>query len=127
MNFEPDKVTWRELSDIPLIACMIDESMEHTEEQYKLFLKAENSPHILDDSTVNKEQLNRWNKLNLTTIQQNRINRISEELEKYSILHEKYFALIKKISAGTIDKILDMDDAELALKVLSGELPDPFK
>ena len=122
---------------------MIDESMEHTEEQYKLFLKAENNPHILDDSTVNKaltlaeedsifiqvykEQLNRWNKLNLTTIQQNRINRISEELEKYSILHEKYFALIKKISAGTIDKILVMEDGELALKVLSGELPDPFK
>jgi hypothetical protein len=28
MNFEPDKVTWRELSDIPLIACMIDESWQ---------------------------------------------------------------------------------------------------
>ena len=142
MKFDPDKVTWRDLSDITMIACMVDDGIENTQEQYKNFLQAEDKPHVLDDETVNralkaaeessvyieiyKEQLNRWRKGNLSTLQENKVNRISQELEKYLELHEKYFALVKKISEQTIDKIMDMDDAELALKVLSGELPNPL-
>ena len=143
MKFDPDKVTWREPSDITMIACMVDDGIENTEEQYNNFLKAEDKPHVLDDETVNRalklaeedsvfievyeEQIKQWRKGTLTTLQENKVNRISQELEKYRNLHEKYFALVKKISEQTIDKIMDMDDAELALKVLSGELPDPLK
>lgn len=143
MKYDPEKVTWRDTSDITMIACMIDDGIENTEEQYNLFSEAENKPHVLDDETVNRalklaeedsvlievyqEQLNRWRKESLSTIQENKINRISQELEKYSKLSQKYLELVKKISEATIDKIRDMDDAELALKSLTGELPNPFK
>ena len=143
MKYDPGKVTWRDTSDITMIACMIDDGIENTEEQYNLFLNAESKPHVLDDETVNRalklaeedsvfievyqEQLNRWRKESLSTIQENKINRISQELEKYNSLHQKYLELVKKVSEGTIDKIMDMDDAELALKALTGELPNPFK
>lgn len=143
MKYDPNKVTWRDTSDITLIACMIDDGIENTEEQYNHFLKAEEKPHVLDNETVNRalkaaeessvfieiyeEQLNRWRKANLSTSQENKINRIEQELKKYSELHQKYFELVKKLSGGTIEKIMDMDDAELALKVLTGELPDPLK
>ena len=143
MNYDPGKVTWRDTSDITMIACMIDDGIENTEEQYNLFLNAESKPHVLDDETVNRalklaeedsvfievyqEQLNRWRKENLSTIQEKKINRIAQELEKYNSLNQKYIEMVKKLSEGTIDKIMDMDDAELALKTLTGELPNPFK
>lgn len=130
MKFDPNKVTWRDTSDITFIACMIDDGIEDTQDQYNLFSKSEDKPHILNNETVNRalklaeedsvfieiyeEQLNRWQNENLTTVQEKKINRISEELEKYRNLHQKYLDLLKKLSSETIEKKLDIEPEEPA-------------
>jgi hypothetical protein len=114
MKFDPNTVTWHDTSDITMIACTIDDKIEDIQEKYHVYFKAEENNNILDQEEVNdalkqaeedevsievyEEQLNRWKKGSLTTIQEKKVDRIFQELEKYKELHEKYISMLTKLS-----------------------------
>jgi len=45
---------WRPISDLPLIASLIDGTLENTEEQYQTFSEIKHKPHILNDAIVER-------------------------------------------------------------------------
>jgi len=132
---------WRPISDMPLIAFSLNGMIEADKEQCKGLLLAKDKPHVLDDYTINRvlkafneqvefidlydEQLLRWRKEALTEKQEKEIDKLSEQVNKLKELNGKVLALVNELKKGTINKIMGMDDAELALKVLTGDIPFP--
>lgn len=135
------KPNWQSLSDIALIAQVIDGTLADSQEQYALFLQAKPKPHVLDDATLNRaeklykervefigldeEQLALWRKEKLTPYQEKEINRLSAQVKKLADINEKILSLIVELKKGSIDAILRMDTGELALKVMLGEMELP--
>jgi hypothetical protein len=72
---------------------------------------------------VYREQLQRWTATSPTTWQIQRIDEARSILEKDENIVEKVLAL--NASLTSIEKILNTDEAELALRVLSGETRSP--
>ena len=48
------KPTWQPISQLPLIASLIDETVENSEDQFKTFSEVKDKPHVLDDATVSR-------------------------------------------------------------------------
>lgn len=132
---------WRPISDILLITAMIDGEVADNEEQYQTLLQAKDKPHVLDNYTINRafkvfneqakfielydEQLLHWKSEKLDDSQKHEIDRLSEQVRKLRTSNRKILDLLNELDKGTIDKILAMDETELALKVLTGEIPFP--
>src|SRR5271154_754341 len=71
-----DQVNWQPISQKPLIASMIDTSLDDTREHLATLTKARAKPHVLDDATIDRvervhteqmefvatytQQINRW-------------------------------------------------------------------
>ena len=101
----------------------------------------EHRPSVLDDHTLNRyielhteqrddhwlfeEQFARWKRGTLSDAQTRTVNRLIEQSQKLKALNEKILALAEKLAPHTIDNIMAMDDYELGLKVLSGEIDRP--
>ncbi|WP_231510506.1 hypothetical protein [Fischerella sp. PCC 9605] len=89
---------WQPISQLPLIAKMIDDGLVDAVKQYETLQQASTHPHILDDYTVGRviklyseqvefldlyaEQLARWKTLDLNATQKKEIARLTEQLEK---------------------------------------------
>jgi len=87
-NHSSQTPNWQPLTQLPLIAQMIDEELAETETQYQNLQAAKSRPHILDDYTVGRlvevfgkrqeffeiytEQLARWKAENLDATQKKR-------------------------------------------------------
>ena len=143
MNKHKQKPNWRPISDLPLIAHLIDGELEDSEEQYQLFLEAREKPSVLDDATVDrairlsdergefiemyKKQLSRWQKEKLTDDQRKEVERLSCQNERLRELNEKIRPLLQELKKGTINRIVGMSDLEVGLKILSGEIKPPFQ
>jgi len=128
---------------LPTISFLIDENLEGTLEQLRGFKEAEHKPHIFDDEIINRAlklynaqlsdhwlfewQLELWVNENLSNEQRVEVERLKSQLPKIKETYENLLALLNKMKNYTIDKILAMDDAELAFRVLSGEIPRPFR
>ena len=72
----PERVNWQPISQIPLVASMIDGALNDTAEHIQTLTKARTRPHVLDDTTIDRvervhgeqlefvdvyaEQLRRW-------------------------------------------------------------------
>jgi len=136
------KPNWRPISDLPLIAYLIDGGLEDSEREYKLFLEAKEKPHILDDAIIDrairlsderaefveemyKEQLLRWQKEKLTESERKEVERLSCQNEQLRKLNKKLLLLLQELKKITINRIVEMDEVELALKTLTGEIPFP--
>jgi membrane-associated HD superfamily phosphohydrolase len=133
---------WQPISVLPTIAHIVDSVAESTEEQYKNFLKVQGKPYVLDDDMINRalklyqkqfddcvlyqEQLERWKKENLNTFQAKEIKRLAPKVNKTMELSQNIIDMVNQMKEQTINKILAMDDAELALAVLSGKIKSPL-
>ena len=130
------KPNWRPISDLPLIAQLIDDGLEDSEREYKLFLEAKEKPHVLDDAIVDrairlsdertefieicyKGQLLRWQKEKLTESERKEVERLSCQNERLRKLNKKLCLLLQELKKGTINRIMEMDDLELGLKFFS--------
>ena len=51
-HFEP--VNWQPISEMPLIASMIDEALDHTRAHIKTLAEASARPHVMDDATIDR-------------------------------------------------------------------------
>lgn len=138
---QKEKPNWQPLSMLPTITSIIDGEVENFEELYGNLCQAKEQPYVLDNMTLDRaienhrmcleeawvydEQLVRWKKEELTDEQNREIERLTEKMKKYRKLCEQIIALSEEIKKGSIDSILDMDDMELAMAVLSGKLKMP--
>jgi hypothetical protein len=138
---QTNEIIWQPLSRLPLIAHIIDESVIDAENQQKLLIEGREKPHVFDDALVDRikylyieklqfidiyfAQIERWKKETLTTDEDFELARLAKQCERLKPLVNSILALAEEIGTQTIDKILGMDDAELALKVLLGEITPP--
>jgi len=124
-----------------MIASIIDGEVENFEDLYKNLCEARKKPHVMDDITVDRainnhrkyleeawvydEQITRWKKENLTGEQRREIEMLAGQMVKYRKMCEEIIAVSEEIKKGTINRIVEMSDEELAIAVLSGKLKMP--
>lgn len=132
---------WRHISDLPVFTDLVDGMLESAVEQLATLRECEHRPSVLDDHTLNRfivlhteqrddhwlyeQQFARWKRGTLSDSQAQEVNRLIDQSIKLKAINEKILALAEKIAPYTIDKIMAMDDFELGLKVMSGEIDRP--
>ena len=125
---------WQPISQLPLLASMVDGVLANSEEQHETFAHVRAKPHVLDDEIVNRaihlyqaqlddlwfyeEQFARWRKEPLTAGQRQEVNRLAAQLPRIRELSEAILALLDEIKRGTINRILEKSDLELGLEFL---------
>jgi hypothetical protein len=134
------KPRWQPLSLLPVVALMIDEVVQNSEDQHEAFSEARDKPHVLDDATVSRatrlykaqledlrlyeEQLKRWQMQPLTGDQRREVDRLLGQLPRIKQLSEAILEMLDEIKEGTIDKILAKSDLEVGLEFLLGNSGD---
>ncbi len=134
-----DQPEWQPISRLPLIARLIDGGVEEAAAQREILIQARARPHLLDDATLDRvdavyreeqqwlafceEQLRRWQQDRPSPAEEREIDRLVTEIERLKPLIAEILALSAEIRTGTIDRIMEMSDAELGLKALLGQFP----
>lgn len=72
-----------------------------------------------------REQIQRWQAEATTPEQREMLAHLTARADQLSALQGEILALVDELSQGTIDRIMDISDAELAAAVLSGRLDLP--
>ncbi len=132
---------WQPLSQLPMIAYMIDGMTESAEEQLVNMGQAEERPHVLDNATLDRltrvyteqqgdlwlyeGQLARWRKQSWAADQQAEIARLDQRLARLRTLIADLLARAQRLRPHTIDAILAKSDLELGLDVLTGKIRPP--
>jgi hypothetical protein len=130
---------WQPISQLPLIASLIDGGVTEAMAQRQILTEARGRPHLLDDATLDRvdqvygeeqqwlgfceEQLRRWQRDQPAPAEEREIARLAMEIERLKPLVAEILALSAEIRTGTIDRIMEMSDLELGLKALLGKLP----
>ncbi len=135
---DPKIPRFHPLTRLPLIAHLIDEQFEDTKTQFYNFKKALLKPHVLNDEIVGrairlyqsqqedmwvfKAQIARWREEHPTPEELRELARLDVQLQETDKYTAPLLEILNYLKERTIEKILDMDDAELAIRVLAGEL-----
>lgn len=135
------KSMYHPISMLPLVAEAINGSFENTNDLIKTFSEQEDKHGSLNDDELARakkifkeglefvpnfrEQLQRWEKTDLNSLQKIQVAELINTNNSLTKLYADGIALIKRLSPYTIDKIMAMDPAELAVKVLAGEINSP--
>ncbi|MGH0883384.1 hypothetical protein A6E22_16140 [Bacillus cereus] len=126
---------WQPISALSMIANMIDNQLEDTNEQYTQLLEVNQQPCVLDDYTVcriiqlhtdqlefipiYKKQLEKWQiEVHLTLTQQNEITRLQKQVEQWENVSTDILHLVSILKEKTIEKILSKSDLELGIHSL---------
>ena len=133
---------WQPISALLTFAFIIDGMLHENQEQYKNLLEARDKPHVLDDATLDRvvsvyaahledvsifdEQLSRWRKERLSPNQSQEVERLTRQVEKLRKMCEQLLSLAAELREGTIDRIMEKSDIELALDVLTGKIKPPW-
>jgi hypothetical protein len=136
-----DQVNWQPISQIMLIASMIDTSLDDTREHLATLTKAKARPHVLDDATIDRvervhteqmelvaiytQQISRWRDENPSTSQTRTLDRMATQNQQLRDVTADVLALARELRKGTIERVLTMSDVELGLQSLLGNLPTP--
>jgi len=131
-------VQWQPLSRLPLVSQIIDEGVTDAENQLRLLEEGKEKPHVFDDALVERikklhvdklefvdiyiEQIERWKTETLTMEEHFELNHMTKQCKRMKVLVPEILALAQEIGKQTIDKIIEMDDAELGLRFLLGEI-----
>ena len=136
------KPIFRPISFMPELASVIDGMADDSKEQLENFEEARLKPHVMDDKTINRalklfrerlellfldsEQLYRWKNQPITDEQRREVERLIERVDENRLDVERLIAMAEEIKKGTIDRIMEKDDFELGMEVVSGLRPPPF-
>lgn len=131
------------ISMLSMVAQAINGSYENVTELCTTFSEQEHEHGSLNDDELKRaravfeggieyvpyfaEQLRRWEQTNLTPFERQEVIELTKTNSSLIKLYTDGIALIDRISPYTIDKIMAMNDVELALKILSGEIKSPRK
>jgi hypothetical protein len=134
-----DQVNWQPISQIMLIASMIDTSLDDTREHLATLTKAKARPHVLDDATIDRvervhteqmelvaiytQQISRWRDENPSTSQTRTLDRMATQNQQLRDVTADVLALARELRKGTIERVPTMSDVELGLQSLLGNLP----
>lgn len=102
-----------------------------------------NKPHVLDDELVYNcidkyseqredasfflEQCNYWKKQKLSPLQLEQVEQILASTNAMLEINKELLEILDYCKDYTIDKIMQKDEMEIALEVLTGKLPFPKK
>jgi hypothetical protein len=128
---------WQPISSLPLLATMIDGMLESAQENHLNLKAARHRPHLLDDYTVNRviktytdqqddlwfyeEQFARWRSEDLDPDQRHEVERLSSRIERLKLTLEGILLLAGELKEGTIERVLNRSDENLARDLLSGK------
>jgi hypothetical protein len=131
-----DPVNWQPISEMPLIASMIDGALDDTREHLETLTEARTRPHVLDDATLDRvqrihdeqleyvgiyaQQISRWRTENPSANQTRDLDRMEGQSRQLRAVTEQVLALARELRKGTIDRIMGMSDIELGLQALLG-------
>jgi|BogFormECP03_OM2_1039629.scaffolds.fasta_scaffold24608_1 hypothetical protein len=136
-----DPVNWQPISEMPLIAGMIDESIKDTRAFIKTLTEARYSkrPHVMDDATVDRidrvhteqlefvdiyaQQIGRWRTERPSADQARELDRMEERNRHLRDAITTVLALSRELRKGTIERVLEKSDIELGLEALLGSRP----
>ena len=135
----PERVNWQPISQMPLIASMIDGALSDTAGHIQTLTKARAQPHVLDDAIIDRvervhreqmeyvdiyaEQIRRWQDQAPSAAQRRELNRLDEQNRRLRQATTEVLTLVAELRKGTINRIMAMSDLELALRALLGTLP----
>lgn len=133
------EIQWHPLNRLPFVAQLIDTNVQDVKSQHDLLVEGQDKPYVFDDHTIDRIilahletldfseiyilQLSRWQKEKLTKKQQEEIARLLDQSYYLKRLATAVLNMADRIADATIDQIIGMDEAELGLKVLLGEIP----
>lgn len=136
-----DPVNWQPISEMPLIAGMIDGSIKDTRAFIKTLTEARYSkrPHVMDDATVDRidrvhteqlefvdiyaQQIGRWRTERPSADQTRELDRMEERNRHLRDATTTVLALSRELRKVTIECILERSDIELGLEALLGSPP----
>ncbi len=130
---------WQPITALPLVAQMIDETLESARIQLENLEEARPRPYVLDDALVSRivrsysdqaefipvyeEQLARWGQLDLTADERSEVERLKAQVDSLRGVLTSILTLASELKPGTIDTILRKSDLEVALDFLSRHPP----
>jgi hypothetical protein len=136
-----DQVHWQPISQMMLIASMIDTSLDDPREHRDTLAKAKARPHVLDDATIDRvervhteqmelvaiytQQISRWRDENPSASQTRSLDRMATQNQQLRGVTADVLTLARELRKGTIERVLTMSDVELGLQSLLGNLPTP--
>jgi len=136
-NTEP--VNWQPISQMQLIAKMIDDSLDDTRKHLQTLTKARTRPHVLDDATIDRveqvhteqmdfveiytQQISRWRTETPSPSQIRELDRMETQNQQLRAVTADVLTLAAELRRGTIERVLDMTDLELGLQALLGSQP----
>jgi len=126
---------WQPIENLAVIARLIDGELDAAREHLKDIQEARLRPYCLDDATVNRsirlysevkddflwvyeEQLEKWQKENLTPSQKKEITRLVIQTQHLRETVEAILTIDNELKEKTIEKLLAKDDAEVGLEYL---------
>ena len=132
-------VNWQPISQMKLIASMIDDALGDTSEHLHTLTKARTRPHVLDDATIDRvervhteqmefvdiytQQITRWRTQKPSPAQTRELDQMQERNQQLRVVTADVLALASELRKGTIDRVLAMTDLELGLQALLGTNP----
>ena len=136
-----DHIQWQPISQMPLVARMIDESVTDTRNHLATLTKARTKRHLLDDATIDRvervhaeqkefaaiyaQQIQRWRADRPSATQARELDRMNAQNQQLQEVTAKVLALAAELRQGTINRIMDMSDLELGLQALLGRPLSP--
>jgi hypothetical protein len=134
-----DQMNWQPISQMPLIASMIDSALDDTREHLATLSKARAKPHVLDDATINRvdevhteqmefvaiyaQQIDRWRNEKPSAS----LDRMAAQNQQLCDVTADVLALAGELRQGTIERVLGMSDFELGLQWLLGNRSPPTR
>jgi hypothetical protein len=126
---------WQSISNLPMIAYLIDGQFADSNEQYTRLLEACQKPYVLDDHTVQRvtyvyteqlkflwvfeKQLVKWKKEErLTPIQQSEIDRLQGYVQQLHNILTSILTLVENLKRETIEKVMKKSDLEMGTEFL---------
>lgn len=133
---DANPVNWQPISQIPLIASIIDGALDDTRDHVRTLSEARSRPHVLDDATIDRvdrvhneqleyvdvydQQISRWRTEIPSAAQTRELDRMEEQNRQLRAVTMEVLALAGELRKGSIDRIMEMSDLELGLKALLG-------
>jgi hypothetical protein len=134
-----DQLNWQPISQMMLIASMIDTSLNDTREHLATLTKARAKPHVLDDATIDRiervhseqmefvdiytQQISRWRDEKPSASQARALDQMATQNKQLRDVTADVLALAGELRKGTIERVLGMSDVELGLQSLLGNQP----
>ena len=131
-----NQVNWQPISQMPLIASMIDTSLSDTREHLGTLSKAKDRPHVLDDATIDRveqvhteqmefvdiytQQINRWRTEKPSAPRARELDRMEKQNQQLRGVTAEVLALASELRKGTIERVSGMSNLELGLQYLLG-------